>query len=28
LQLWDDCANKITTSHLLKKCGSLYTPGV
>jgi hypothetical protein len=29
LQLWDDYANnKITASHLLKKCGSLYTPGV
>ena len=29
LQLWDDYANnKITASHLLKKCGNLYTPGV
>ena len=29
LQLWDDYAsNKITASHLMKKCGSLYTPGV
>ena len=29
LQLWDDYANnKTTASHLLKKCGSLYTPGV
>ena len=29
LQLWDDYANiKITASHLLKKCGSLYTLGV
>jgi hypothetical protein len=29
LQLWDDYTNnKITASHLLKKCGSLYTPGV
>jgi hypothetical protein len=28
-QLWDDYANnKITASHLLKKCGNLYTPGV
>ena len=29
LQLWDDYAsNNITASHLLKKCGSLYAPGV